>query len=180
MDWPREIATMAYVKQAIRACDVRNLWPYQLPTLAATSEQIQAAERHLGFRLDAEYSSFLCHANGWRGFYQSVDLFGTDDLIAGERMGRARKMLADVEPSVVSASGVRKDDLLPIGATSADLDLFVLTTPGDESPGRVIWFAGTEIQRFENFGEFFLSMVDYNRSELTALQNALPGDHTQG
>jgi hypothetical protein len=33
-------------------------------------------------------------------------------------------------------------------------------------PGVVIWFAGEEIDRFFDFDEFFLAMVEYNRREL--------------
>jgi hypothetical protein len=33
-------------------------------------------------------------------------------------------------------------------------------------PGVVIWFAGYEIERFANFDEYFLAMMDYNRREL--------------
>ncbi|MFL2443764.1 SMI1/KNR4 family protein, partial [Bacillus thuringiensis serovar israelensis] len=37
-------------------------------------------------------------------------------------------------------------------------------------PGEIIWFAGEEIDRFENFDEYFLAMIDYNREEILALK----------
>lgn len=157
---------MVYVKQALAEVDVTNLWPHHLPSVAATDEQIRAAEQHLGFALDARYTTFLRYANGWRGFIQTVDLFGTDDLSGSELMAYARSLLGFVEPEVLALSKLRRDDLLPIAATRHDKDLFVLVKPPAHDSGTVVWFAGTEIQRFDGFEEYFLSMVDYNRSQV--------------
>ncbi|MBL2434413.1 SMI1/KNR4 family protein, partial [Klebsiella pneumoniae] len=52
-----------------------------------------------------------------------------------------------------------------------DKDLFVLCLPNSSRSGEIIWFAGEEIDRFKNFDEYFLAMVDYNREEILALKN---------
>ena len=39
-------------------------------------------------------------------------------------------------------------------------DLFVLCLPNSRRPGEIIWFAGEKIDRFENFEEYFLAIVD--------------------
>jgi hypothetical protein len=166
MDWKKEIAVMVYVKQLLAEVDVKHLWPHHLPAVAASGEDLRRVERHLGFKLDAQYAAFLLHANGWRGFYQTVDLFGTNDLLGNDLMSYAVGMLGVIEPLVLNSSGCERGELIPIATTREDLDLFVLTKPSARNPGTVIWFAGTEIQRFSGFDDFFLGMVDYNRRQL--------------
>lgn len=50
-------------------------------------------------------------------------------------------------------------------------DVFVIIADINETDREaVIWFAGEEIDRFENFEEYFLAMIDYNREEVLALR----------
>jgi hypothetical protein len=146
--------------------DKEGLWEYYLPEAAASEEVLIRTERQLGFSLDSQYREFLKYANGWKAFYQSVDLFGTDELVDSPDMDYAISILDAIEETVLESSGVERDQLLPIAATKIDKDLFVITKPNSSNPGMVIWFAGDEIDRFESFTEFFLSMIDYNREEL--------------
>jgi hypothetical protein len=37
------------------------------------------------------------------------------------------------------------------------------------APGTVIWFEGTEIDRYPTFDDFFLAMIEYNRREVAFL-----------
>jgi len=161
-DWKKEIAVMVYIKQVLHDEDKSNLWPWYLPEVAATSEQLEEVERHLGHTLDGRYKLFLQHSNGWQGFYQEVDLFGTNDLLSGEKMVRAL-MFLDTIDDALRASSLSKDELLPIAVSNTDIDFFVITLPNSASPGMVIWFAGGEIERFLNFDEYFLAMADHNR-----------------
>jgi hypothetical protein len=146
--------------------DKRKIWPYHLPELAATNEQITKAEQHLGHLLDPRYKAFLKCANGWPAFYQSVDLFGVEDLNGGIKHECGEFQLGHLNDTVLDKSRIKRQELLPIGATSYDRDLFVITRPNAQMPGVVIWFAGEEIDRFFDFDEFFLAMVEYNRREL--------------
>jgi hypothetical protein len=75
-------------------------------------------------------------------------------------------MLSHVEDNVLKAGRLRAADLLPIAASPVDLDLFVMSRRSAPSPGVVIWLAGSEIDRFPNFDEFVLAMIDFNRLEL--------------
>jgi hypothetical protein len=59
----------------------------------------------------------------------------------------------------------------PLAATAVDLDLFVMTRRSNPSPGMVIWFAGSEIERFPSFREYFLAMVDYNQRVVQRLES---------
>jgi hypothetical protein len=160
---------MALIKSEIAKADHQKIWPYSLPRVAAESAHMASAEAALGFEIDNGYRDFLLHADGWPAFYQSVDLFGTPELLGNERMRQAQQMLSRVERQVIESSGVAVEALLPIAATEQDLDLFVMTTPKSSRPGEVIWFAGGEVQRFTSFAEYFLAMEDYNRRELAAL-----------
>lgn len=171
IDWQKEIATMAYVKDAIFKLDVEGLWRHHLPKVAATEEQLHAVESALGHPLDSRYADFLRHANGWPAFYQNVDLFGADELIGGEHMDRALSLLSNTAFDAFRSAGVHRNDLLPIAVSSTDLDLFVLMRPSSKLLGTVIWFAGAEVDRFPNFDEFFLTMTDYNRLDYQNFQN---------
>ena len=173
-DWKEQIVTMVYVKQALHEVDESNLWPWHLPNVATTEEQLKVVEEYLGHNLDSRYKLFLKQADGWQGFYQTVDLFGTEQLLGGSKMSYAT-MLLDVldEESVLKASGFAKNDLLPIAVTTSDKDLFVITCPHSVNPGVVIWFAGYEIDRFPSFDEYFLAMIDYNRADYQDLLNQI-------
>jgi len=168
--WEKEISTMVFVKQALRELDVEKKWSYHFPEVAATEEEILSIERKFGYRLDESYRSFLKFANGWKGFYQEATLFGTKELIGSPIFNYANTMIRVIDDDVLKASGVSKEELLPIAATISDKDLFVITGHNSCIPGMVIWFAGEEIERFSNFNEYFLAMLDYNRAEVEDLR----------
>lgn len=161
-DWKTQIAKLAYAKQQLAEIDTQKLWPWHLPSVAATKQEILACENILGFKIDSQYADFLMHANGWPGFIQAADLFGTTDLVGGERMKKAVEILSYLEEGVLKQAGIVRDDVLPIALSPLDSDLFLITKPYTALPGTVIWFAGYEIQRFVDFQTFFLAMIDYN------------------
>jgi hypothetical protein len=168
-DWKRSIAELAYVKQRLAEVDTTGLWEHALPAVAATEAQLRAAENHIGQTLDPVYRAFLRHANGWPAVYQTVDLFGCDDLMGGRRFKHATEMLRFVDDGVLSDAGLCRDDLLRIAGTAVDLDLFVMTRRSTAPSGVVVWIAGSEVDRFPSFSEYFLAMIDYNRLELREL-----------
>ncbi|ENW91551.1 SMI1/KNR4 family protein [Acinetobacter dispersus] len=172
MDWPKEIARMAIVKHALSEADQQKLWPYYLPEVASTTEDIIKAEAILGFKIDELFTNFLLFANGWKGFYQYVDLFGTQDLIGGTRMEYALGLLNTIEDSYFVQKGIVRQDLMPIAATLIDKDIFLLGKINSPLSGQIIWHAGEEIEIFENFNEFFMTMVDYNIEELNELRDS--------
>jgi len=173
MSWEEMIAVAMVVKQRMMELDVENLWPHHLPNVAADEDDLARVEQTIGRPLDPKYKEFLRYADGWSGFYQSVDLFGTRDLIGSPRMDRARTLLASVDKKVIETSGCDTPNLLPIAVSSEDIDLFVLV--GNSTVGEVVWFAGGEIDRFPDFVEFFLAMVDYNREDVADLMKEIDG-----
>lgn len=169
-DWPALIGEMVLIKQAAAEADTEGLWKHRLPAVAATEQQLRAAEHALGFGLDENHRGFLRHANGWPAMYHDVDLFGTEELASGA----GEEMLGHLEPEALLEAGVDEADLLPIAASRDDLDLFLLATPSAPSPGAVLWFAGGLIDRFPDFVEFFRAMQDYNRRQVRRSGGADP------
>src|SRR5665213_401373 len=112
------------VKQEMMEADKKRIWEYHLPEIAATEAEMAEAERVLQHSLDSRFKAFLRCANGWETFYQTVDLFGTKDLIGGKRKELGEHMLSYLEDIVLKSSGFRRIDLLPIATTPYDRDLF--------------------------------------------------------
>lgn len=169
MDWKREIGIAFLVRQRVHEADREQLWPFHLPATAATESQIEEASRALGEELDASYAAFLTCANGWKAFFQTIDLFGTDQLLGGDEHDRGVALKASLSP-LEPACGLSENELMVIGASAVDIDVFLIARTTSRSPGRVFWFAGSLIQEFPDFSEFFLAMVDYNREEVRASQ----------
>lgn len=169
--WKDKIAVMFLVQEEIQRLDKIGLWQYYYPELAATEEQLTAVEARLGHSIDKGYRDFLICANGWKCFSQTINLFGTGDLMGSSLMDYALEMLCVLDDeNVLASSGFTKAELLPIAATFEDRDLHVITRPTSNEPGIVIWFSGQEVERYLNFEEYFLTMADYNRLEIDRLK----------
>ncbi len=164
--WPQRIVDLLLIKQNIAELDRDGLWEYRFPAVGATNARLESVEARLKESLDPSYRAFLAHADGWPAFHQTVDLFGSEDLLGGPRFTQAAATLRYVEDDVLREGRLRRADLLPIAASPVDRDLFVLTKRASKQPGVVVWLAGSEIDRFSTFDEFFLAMVQYNRLEL--------------
>ena len=173
IDWAHEIAVAASVKQRLAAVDREGLWRHYTPEPAATTQQVAEAESALGHSLDSEYRAFLLHANGWRGFLQGVDLFGTTDLLRSPKRSFAEELLADLEEAR-ELTGFSTKELLPIGVSQTEIDLLVLTRPSSEHPGLVLWIAGAPIERYPTFVHFFRGMIALNRYEADSLERGPP------
>lgn len=169
-DWKEYISTMVLVKQELMRRDMDQVWPHHFPEIAASEEEISETEKELKVTLNPNYREFLQFANGWKGFYQTVDLFGTKELNHSAKMSYAFSQLHAIEKDVLKKSGNDVNQLLPIAVTESDLDLFALCLSNSPTPGKVIWFAGEVIDSFESFNEFFIAMIDYNREEIAALE----------
>lgn len=161
-DWQRRIGELVFVQQDVRAADRSGLWDYHLPRVAAKEASLRLAEAHLGGPLDEGYRLFLMQADGWPSFWHDVDLFGTTDLTGGSRMERALGLLPASGDAVWRSTGINRESALPIAAATDDVDVFVIarSTP---HRGSVLWLAGSMVDHFQNFDEFFLSMIEYNR-----------------
>ena len=175
MDWPAEIVKGVLIHQRLRELDRKAIWEYHLPEVAASEDEIAATEQWLGYQLDPAYRRFLRFANGWRSFVQHVDILGTAGLAGGTVIDAARGQLGAVEPGIFAGNvGLDIADVLPIAASTEQSDMFLLGLPWSKEPGAVIWFAGYLIERFPNFDEFYLSMLDYNRRQIAKFEEDWP------
>jgi hypothetical protein len=150
-----------------RLSQIDTLYQYPLPEVGAVAQSLETAERSLGFSLDGQYRDFLTHADGWHGFLQRIDLFGTRELAGGGSMKAAPAQLAAVAPEdFENAVGVPLGDLYTVGASLSQSDMWLQGKPGTSTEGRVIWFWGSDFEWYPDFSEFFLAMLDYLRLEL--------------
>jgi hypothetical protein len=102
------------IRQAMMELDKKRIWPYHLPETVATDEQIFKAEQHLGHLIDPRYKAFLKCANGWLAFYQTVDLFGTQDLISGPRKENGEFILSFLDDGVLKKAMSRGKICFPL------------------------------------------------------------------
>ena len=170
--WKNEIAKLAYIKQALADVDERRLYPHCLPKVRATSQQIVQCEGVLGFRFEPDHAELLLCANGWDGFLQTTNLFGTDDFLGSEQYQAAQGVLDMLDEGVFVRAGVPRRDFFPVGASLLDGDVFAMVKSNVRSPSRVFWFAGYEIDRYPSFSEFFLAIMDYNRLAVEKMRSS--------
>lgn len=169
-DWKSRIVELVFVKQALREADREDLWPHHLPGIAATEAQLLAVEARIGEPLDPAHRAFLATAGGWRGLFQTIDLLGPEDFLGGTRWARAAELLGYVSDDVLVSAGLGREHVLPIAASTIEIDVFVIGLRSSRSPGVVVWFAGDEVERFASFDDFFAAMVDCNRREILKLR----------
>jgi hypothetical protein len=170
-DWKKHIGIAFLVKKEVASVDEQGLWPLHLPEVAATNEAICEIESKIGQPLDCRYREFLTYANGWKGFFQSIDLLGTEDLKGTPLLQRACELIDSLEP-LDALIGIDREHCFPIAVSTDSVDVVFVATAGSGDAGAVYWFAGQLIDRFVSFDEFFLAMVDYNRAEFEALRGA--------
>jgi len=161
MDWEFEISKLVFIKEKIYELDSLKLWEYHLPNVSAKEKQIDNLQKECKNKLPSKYIDFLKYANGWKSFYQNVDLFGISDFHDSKRQRYVGTIYSQLPDSIKD-----KEKLVPIASTYQDIDLFCINI----ETGEVIWFAGGEIDKFNDFNDFFLAMIDYNREELRDLQ----------
>lgn len=162
--WKERIVEMLMVRNELYKADKAQLWEYHYPEVAAELREIQLAKEKLQIKLSKDYIDFLLCANGWKCFYQLVDLFGTKDFDT-ENMSLA-KMLLNTELECDESLNDIKEYLFPIAVSQTDKDLFVMVLKEGREYGQIIWLAGGEIEIFFSFSDFFEAMIEYNKEEL--------------
>ncbi|CAN5160998.1 hypothetical protein BH23ACT9_BH23ACT9_28120 [soil metagenome] len=162
------IGTLALVHQQREDVDVERLWERRLPGLPADEAAVAAVERQLGMALDPAHRQFLLTADGWEHALQHIDVFGTADLVGG-RMEAARQMVEAMGPAPFEAAGLDPGGVVPMAATAEDMDLFVMPVADGVAGPTVVWFAGGEVDRFADFADFMLAVLEYNRREVANL-----------
>lgn len=159
-DWKAEISRIVYWKQIAADHDKNHALPWHLPRVGAKPESIVLAEQAMGVLFPEQFKKFLSYADGWSGFYVLTDLFGTTEFLEG----RSKKVLQRPEVAAfLETNALREDEVIPIGASDFDLDVFLLLSESSSLlPGGVLWFASEEVERYGTFAEFVSAMVNYN------------------
>ncbi|RAX19367.1 SMI1/KNR4 family protein [Actinomyces sp. Z5] len=176
--WPEYIGLGWLINQERMEADLKHLWEYSLPKVRASEEQVIQAEKQLGFRLPESYRSFLLAANGWPNFTQNVTIFSTQDLVGGPLYDSARIPLNLPEcVAAMAMDGVIAEEHFPVAASELEDTVFLMGKPGTTSEGKVVWYAdGQVIDRYDNFHDFYMAMLEYNKSDARELrqENGLP------
>jgi len=164
VNWPALIGEMAIVKGEIDQLDPEQLEEFTSPRVKADPADVAAFERAWGEMLPLEYRNFLLHANGWPRFYFQMTLFGLPELQGeGDAPTGSRILQVYDEEGVLEDLGLTSDGVLVVGAGTGMRDLFLLVRQGQPGAGQVSWLDGEEIDRYQDFAEFFASMTEYAR-----------------
>ena len=149
------------VREKIRAEDKDGLWDYCCPRVKTTEENISKWEYQNRLELPQQYREFLLAADGWPHVVQNFDLFGLEQLSFAEEniyiqcLGYCIDNISNVGD---------KSKLLPIGASDNSYDLYLLVLDKcSKYYGQVLWVAGEEVERHDDFNLFFLSIIEYNK-----------------
>ncbi|MDW8801450.1 SMI1/KNR4 family protein [Clostridium sp. A1-XYC3] len=174
MNWKDKIKKLIVIKKELIKLDTEGLWDFYEPEDAGSEKELGAVEEYLKYELDKEYKDFLRCANGWKSIFQSIDLFGTNELIASKEIYDTDMLMTTLSPEgAFQAAGLSENELLPIAANKDTTDLFVITKKYSNNPGMVIWFAGYEIERYDSFQKFFSAINKYNELQLVNLKQSL-------
>lgn len=157
--WPVDLGVAIGVQAQLEERDPEGLLEGTVPRPKTSEEQISQLERSLGERLPESYRQFLLHADGWPGFYFTLDLFGLPELQGEGKHRHAQTLLETYDAEeVLEDSSLPKADLLPVAAGQGN-DLVVILRDGRPEAGTVVWFDGEEYGRFDTFADFFEEVV---------------------
>ena len=169
--WPDYIGWGWMIVQARMEADWKGIWNYALPHVHATEATVARAEAQLGFRLPDSYRGFLLASNGWSYFYLDMTAFSTSDLLGGE-LHEAGQTQLELEECVeaMAADGVIAADHFPVAASLESIDVALMGKPGTPAAGTVSWVRGEVIERYDDFLDYYLSMIELNKIEITRLR----------
>ena len=169
--WPDYIGWGWMIIQARMEADWKGLWDYALPHVHATEETVAHTEAELGFRLPQSYRDFLLASNGWPYFFQNMSILSTSDLLSGE-LHKASQTQLELEECVeaMAADGVIAADHFPVAASLVQTDVALMGKPGTPAAGTVSWVRGEVIERYDDFLDYYLSMMELNKLDTADLK----------
>ena len=169
--WPDYIGWGWMIVQARMEADWTGLWDYAMPNPKASEETVARTEAQLGFRLPESYRGFLLASNGWPYFFQDMTIFSTSDLLGGE-LHKAGQIQLELEECVeaMAADGVIAADHFPVAASLVQTDVALMGKPGTPVEGTVSWVRGEVMQRYDDFLDYYLSMMELNKLDIARLR----------
>lgn len=161
LDYKAAIGYLFQIRERIRAVDLAGLYEYCYPKIAASENAITEWEDSQMVSLPKQYKNFLLAADGWKNVSQDKSLFGLNDLSLASDSKYVKRLDYCVD-NLDSTGDIKY--LLPIGAAEYANDLYLLVLDKSSSfYGNVIWAAGEEIERYNDFDDFFLSLIAYSK-----------------
>ena len=169
--WPDYIGWGWMIVQARMEADWTGLWDYAMPNPKASEETVARAEARLGFRLPESYRGFLLAADGWPCFFQDMTIFSTSDLLGGE-LHKAGQIQLELEECVeaMAAGGVIAADHFTVVASRESIEIALMGKPGTPAEGTVSWVRGEVMQRYDDFLDYYLSMMELNKLDTADLK----------
>ena len=169
--WPDYIGWGWMIVQARMEADWKGIWNYALPHVHATEATVARAEAQLGFRLPESYRGFLLASNGWPYFYLDMTAFSTSDLLGGELHEAGQTQLElDECIAAMAAGGVIAADHFPVAASLESIDVALMGKPGTPAAGTVSWVRGEVIERYDDFLDYYLSMMELSKQETESIR----------
>ena len=172
--WPDYIGWGWMIVQARMEADWTGLWDYAMPNPKASEETVARAEARLGFRLPESYRGFLLAADGWPCFFQDMTIFSTSDLLGGE-LHKAGQIQLELEECVeaMAAGGVIAADHFTVVASRESIEIALMGKPGTPAEGTVSWVRGEVMQRYDDFLDYYLSMMELNKLDTADIRQHL-------
>ena len=169
--WPDYIGWGWMIVQARMEADWKGIWNYAVPHVHATEETVASTEAQLGFRLLESYRGFLLASNGWPYFYLDMTAFSTSDLLGGE-LHEAGQTQLELEECVeaMASGGVIAADHFPVAASLESIDVALMGKPGTPAAGTVSWVRGEVIERYDDFLDYYLSMMELSKQETESIR----------
>jgi hypothetical protein avisC_05308 len=169
--WPDYIGWGWMIVQARMEADWKGIWNYAVPHVHATEETVASTEAQLGFRLPESYRGFLLASNGWPYFYLDMTAFSTSDLLGGELHEAGQTQLElDECIEAMAAGGVIAADHFPVAASLESIDVALMGKPGTPAAGTVSWVRGEVIERYDDFLDYYLSMMELSKQETESIR----------
>ena len=151
---------MLMIHSKIEAADIKGLYEYDDPNEPATEEQLLNWEQDNNLNIPSSYRAFLLNANGWKNIVQAFELFSIDAL-SFDKSNQYNEFLSFCIDNLSDYGD--KLCLLPIGANHESYDLYLMVLDSNsEYYGQVIWVAGEEVERYDDFEKFFNSLIKGN------------------
>ncbi|WP_406274135.1 SMI1/KNR4 family protein [Nocardia sp. NBC_00881] len=169
LSWPDLLGLAIKAKLRLHTLSPETCWD-TLPEPKNSEEHIQQFEAERREPIPKAHRNFLLHADGWQGFYFTMDLFGLSEL-RGEGNGRAAAELLrhHADQQRFEHSSITADNIYPVAAGRGEE--LVVTVRSGAHAGRVIWLdEGIERTSYPNFKEFFAGVLALNQNRIEDLQ----------